>query len=75
MKGMSVVGGRRYCIWIKDAHLEGLTRCAEDILRAREAHFPAKMPENLRVAHEKNDETLECIYIGRRFKNDTKMTQ
>ena len=57
-----------------------LTHCAEDILLAREAHFPAtiadlydpeKMPENLRVAHEHNDETLERIYIGRRFKNDT----
>ena len=29
------------------------------------------MPENLRRAHEENDETLERIYIGRRFKNDT----
>ena len=57
-----------------------LTRCAEDILLAREKHFPAtiaelydpkKMPENLRQAHEKNDETLERIYIGRRFNNDT----
>lgn len=57
-----------------------LTRCAEDILLAREAHFPATiadlydpetMPENLRVAHERNDEVLERIYIGRCFKNDT----
>ena len=57
-----------------------LTRCAENILLAREAHFPATiddlydpetMPENLRQAHEENDETLERIYIGRRFKNDT----
>lgn len=57
-----------------------LTRCAEDILLAREAHFPKtiadlydpeNMPENLRAAHERNDETLERIYIGRRFKNDT----
>ena len=57
-----------------------LTRCAEDILLAREAHFPAtiadlynpeNMPENLRRAHEANDEVLERIYIGRRFKNDT----
>ena len=61
-----------------------LTRCAEDILLAREAHFPAtiadlyevkdgenKIPENLRLAHERNDEVLERIYIGRRFKNDT----
>lgn len=57
-----------------------LARCAENILLAREAHFPAtiadlydpdKMPENLRQAHEHNDEVLERIYIGRRFKNDT----
>lgn len=57
-----------------------LTHCAEDILLAREAHFPATiadlyapeaMPENLRAAHDRNDETLERIYIGRRFKNDT----
>ncbi|HIZ51056.1 MAG TPA: lactate dehydrogenase [Candidatus Pseudomonas excrementavium] len=57
-----------------------LARCAEDILLAREAHFPATiadlyspdtMPDNLRAAHERNDEVLERIYIGRRFKNDT----
>ena len=29
------------------------------------------MPDDLRRAHERNDETLERIYIGRRFKNDT----
>ena len=57
-----------------------LTRCAENILLAREAHFPKtiadlydpeNMPADLREAHEQNDETLERIYIGRRFKNDT----
>jgi len=57
-----------------------LTACAEAILLAREAHFPDtiadlydpdRMPENLRRAHEQNDEVLERIYIGRRFKNDT----
>jgi hypothetical protein len=57
-----------------------LTRCAEDILLAREHHFPATiadlydpdaMPDDLRAAHERNDEVLERIYIGRRFKNDT----
>ena len=57
-----------------------LTRCAEDILLSREAHFPAtiadlydsdSMPEDLRHAHERNDEVLERIYIGRRFRNDT----
>ena len=57
-----------------------LTRCAEAILLVREAHFPATiadlyepeaMPANLRAAHDRNDEVLERIYIGRRFKNDT----
>jgi hypothetical protein len=57
-----------------------LARCAANILLAREAHFPATiadlydpeiMPENLRRAHYHNDEVLERIYIGRRFKNDT----
>ena len=57
-----------------------LTNCAERILLAREAHFPATiadlydpetMPDDLRAAHERNDEVLERIYIGRRFKNDT----
>jgi hypothetical protein len=57
-----------------------LTECAEAILLVRESHFPATiadlydpetMPDNLRKAHESNDEVLERIYIGRRFKNDT----
>lgn len=57
-----------------------LARSAEDILLAREHHFPAtiadlydpeKMPADLRAAHDRNDEVLERIYIGRRFKNDT----
>lgn len=59
---------------------QDLTRCAEDILLAREHHFPATiadlydpdtMPADLRAAHDRNDEVLERIYIGRRFKNDT----
>ena len=60
-----------------------LTRCAEDILVAREGYFPATIAEmyaaeridrdfpDLRAAHERNDEVLERIYIGRRFRNDT----
>src|ERR1019366_9369896 len=57
-----------------------LTRCAEEIILAREAHFPAtiadlydpeRMPTDLREAHERNDEVLERIFIGRRFRNDT----
>ncbi len=65
---------------LTDKNKADLTRCAEDILLAREAHFPAtiaelydpeKMPAKLREAHERNDEVMERIYIGRRFKNDT----
>ena len=68
---------------LTDQNKTDLTRCAEDILLAREAHFPATIadlydPEamdvkypDLRAAHDRNDETLERIYIGRRFKNDT----
>lgn len=65
---------------LTEANKAELTQCAENILLAREAHFPAtiadlyepsSMPANLRAAHEHNDETLERIYIGRRFKNDT----
>ena len=60
-----------------------LTQCAEEILLAREHYFPATIadmydPDRMdtefplvRSAHERNDETLERIYIGRRFKNDT----
>ena len=57
-----------------------LTRCAEDILLTREKHFPATiadlydpetMPADLRAAHDRNDEVVERIYIGRRFRNDT----
>jgi hypothetical protein len=65
---------------LTEKNKEDLTRCAEDILLAREAHFPATiadlykpdaMPDNLRVAHEANDLVIERIYMGRRFKNDT----
>lgn len=65
---------------LTEKNKDDLTRCAEDILLAREAHFPATiadlynpetMPDNLRAAHERNDEVLERIYIGRRFRNDT----
>lgn len=65
---------------LTDKNKADLTRCAEDILIVRERHFPATiadlydpdaMPGDLREAHERNDEVLERIYIGRRFKNDT----
>lgn len=65
---------------LTEKNKEDLTRCAEDILLARERHFPATiadlykpdaMPADLRAAHKRNDEVLERIYIGRRFRNDT----
>lgn len=65
---------------LTEQNKDDLTACAENVLLARELHFPATiadlydpetMPENLRHAHERNDEVLERIYIGRRFKNDT----
>lgn len=65
---------------LTEKNKQDLTRCAEDILLAREMHFPAtiadlydpeKMPADLRAAHDRNDEVLERIYIGRRFRNDT----
>ena len=65
---------------LTDQNKADLTRAAEDILLAREAHFPSTiadlyapdaMPENLGRAHDRNDDILERIYIGRRFKNDT----
>ena len=69
---------------LTEKNIRDMTRCAEDILLSREAHFPAsladlyevkdgvpKMPDDLRDAHDRNDEVLERIYIGRRFRNDT----
>lgn len=65
---------------LTDKNKADLTRCAEEILLTREAFYPATiaelydpdtMPGDLRQAHERNDEVLERIYIGRRFRNDT----
>lgn len=65
---------------LTEKNKDDLTRAAQDILLAREAYFPAtiaelydpdEMPFELREAHERNDEVLERIYIGRRFRNDT----
>jgi hypothetical protein len=69
---------------LTDKNKADLTRCAEDILLAREAHFPEtiadlydpdNMPAELHEAHQRNDEVLERIYIGRRFRNDTERLQ
>ncbi len=68
---------------LTDQNKLDLTRCAEDILLAREHYFPATIADMydpkrmdtefplVREAHDRNDEILERIYIGRRFKNDT----
>jgi hypothetical protein len=65
---------------LTDKNKADLTHSAENILLAREHHFPAtigdlyepdNMPTDLRAAHDYNDEVLERIYIGRRFRNDT----
>jgi len=57
-----------------------LAECAKDILLAREACFPATIadlyapgatPEPLCRAHARNDEVVERIQAGRRFRNDT----
>ena len=59
---------------------DDLTGAARNILLSRERHFPATisdlyspefMPSDLRAAHENNDEAVERIYIGRKFRNDT----
>ena len=63
---------------------KSLEICANELVLAQQSHFPKTLnelyndtngenpvPENLRHAHERNDEVLERIYIGRRFKNDT----
>ncbi len=68
---------------LTDKNKADLTRCAEEILLAREQYFPATIADMydrdrmdtefplVREAHDRNDEILERIYIGRRFKNDT----
>jgi len=57
-----------------------LNRSSENILIARERHFPCTiaelydakiMPDDLHEAHRQNDEVVERIYFGRRMKNDT----
>jgi hypothetical protein len=69
---------------LTQAQKGALKEAAESILLAQEAAFPSTlnelynggflgdgMPDELRRAHEANDEVLERIYVGRRFRNDT----
>ena len=61
-----------------------LTASAEAILLTREAHYPATladlykpdaMPEDLHAAHAHNDDIVERLFIGRRFRSDTERLQ
>lgn len=63
-----------------DKMIDDLGRCAEAIILERESHFPMtiselytpnRMPERLKEVHDYCDETIERIFIGRKFKNDT----
>ena len=65
---------------LTEQNKKDLIKCAEEILLARETHYPltiadlydpVKMPKNLKHAHENNDEVVERIYIGRKFNNDS----
>jgi hypothetical protein len=65
---------------LTEKNIDDLTKCAQEILLARERHYPLTlaelyapeaMPTDLLRAHERNDETVERIYVGRLFKNDT----
>lgn len=68
---------------LSHSNKSALSNSASSILLARESYWPATIADmydpgrmdtefpRLREAHEHNDEVLERIYIGRRFKNDT----
>ncbi len=65
---------------LTDDHKQTLEDHAWNIIAARENHpgktiawlyDPQTMPDNLLAAHKALDDTLEKIYIGRPFKNDT----
>jgi hypothetical protein len=66
--------------FLTEKNRSDLKRSSENILVARERHFPCTiaelydrkdMPDDLRDAHLQNDEMIERIYFGRRMKNDT----
>lgn len=65
---------------LTDKNRADLSRSAENILIARERHFPASiadlydpaaMPDDLLDAHLQNDEVVERTYFGRLIKNDS----
>jgi hypothetical protein len=63
-------------------NMRELNNSAAEILLARESYYPATLRElyepdhvrdypRLQRAHDQNDEIVERIYVGRRFRNDT----
>ena len=65
---------------LTEKNKDDLCKSAENLILSRESFFPAtleelyaegNMPEELREVHERNDELIERIYIGKRFANDT----
>lgn len=65
-----LTGSAQAILLAREAHFPMNIADLYDPVRNRKAN-PAFMPESLLRAHERNDEVLERIYIGRRFKNDT----
>jgi hypothetical protein len=64
---------------LSDDDKKNLEQSAKKIILAREEHYPAtiaklydhkKMPENLRQAHQENDQLLESLYRKKPFEND-----
>jgi hypothetical protein len=68
---------------LTDKNKADLTNSATEILLSREAYYPTTIGEmyemdrmarefsQLQQAHDRNDEIMERIYIGRKFRNDT----
>jgi hypothetical protein len=68
---------------LTDKNRGDLDSAAVEILLARESYYPATVAElyeperlssefiRLQESHQRNDEIVERIYIGRRFRNDT----
>lgn len=80
----NVLGYNSYPLPVLSAHnRQALADSASAILLAREFYWPATLADlydpgrmdtefpRLREAHDQNDEVIERVYIGRKFKSDT----
>ena len=68
---VKVLADKRINEFFQDINMKAQHRKQKEFLSAA---FGGPIPwkgKDMRAAHERNDETLERIYIGRRFKNDT----